>query len=366
MDTPMIHAKDLLKTSNIYRASINDTLSSALKHMSRTHDAIFVFDETNKFAGIINPYYVIYKKTYPPETKLLHCLYHPPVLTADTQLWDIAKLMRESKVYYLPVLAKNEFLGIVTINRLLRALSTTGLPAKMIFPTKQTITTVDHDATLQEAYTRMRDQNVSRLPVVNTHGHLVGIITRFDVQKLFATPKEKPRFLSKIAEKENFFARPLDSYYRKVVVTVKESAHPSQIIEQMLTNNVGSTIVVDGARKPTGIISTYDILTALSQLRPGERTRYDVKLPAGFIHETQLTGLLNHFIEKIEKRYPIRAVHVGIKADKNAAGRVKRYETTLQIEFVSKGPNVIAHAEAHDWKIAVRDVFAKIKKQLFD
>lgn len=365
MEPQTIQAKDLLKTEDIYKASLEDTLASALSQVTRTHDAIFVFDEKDKFMGVINPYYTVFQKNHPPETKLKHCLYHPPALTPETYIWDVAKLMNESKIYYLPVFNKNAFVGIVTLNRVLGAISAlTG--NSLHFTLKKQVKTIDYDATLQEAYTLLRDQRVSRLPVVDEQGRLVGLVTRYDIQKVIAEPKEKSRFLSIVVEKENFLERPMDGHYQKIVVTASLSASPHEIIDKLYSQNVGSVVIVDHNRRPIGIVSTHDILTAVDALRPKAATEFNLQLSPDFIHESHLTGLLNKFVEKIEKVYPIDTIQVVLKTDKNPAGKIKRYEFSVQVEFKNHHPKVIGHAEGYEWKKTVHEVLDKVKTQLFD
>ena len=218
-DNSTILARDLLKTERIFKASPDDSLSSALTTLSRSHDAIFVFEE-NKFLGIINPYFTVFKSNFPPETKLRNCLFNPPHITLETQIWDIAKLMTESKIYYLPVFDKNAFVGIVTINRLLRAIRKLGIDKKLSFEMKKKILTIGADSTLEEAYMRMRDNQVSRLPVVDKHEHLVGMVTRFDLREILATPKERPGLMSALEGKRNHLDKHLDGHYKKFIHTV--------------------------------------------------------------------------------------------------------------------------------------------------
>jgi CBS domain-containing protein len=49
------------------------------------------------------------------------------------------------------------------------------------------------DAPVAEAARRMRDRRVKRLPVVNSTGHLIGIVTRGDVLGIFARADSKIR-----------------------------------------------------------------------------------------------------------------------------------------------------------------------------
>jgi CBS domain-containing protein len=366
MDSKPIQAKDLLKTKGIFKANANDTLASALTHLKRTHDAVFVFDETDKFIGIINPFYSVFKTSFPAETKLSHCIFHPPLISLDTYLWDIAKLMVESKIYFLPVFEKNKFVGIVTLNRMLGAIRELNSKQSLSLNLKKKMTTIDQDASLHEAYTTMRDRQVSRLPVVNKFGRLVGMVTRYDIQKAFTAPQEKPRFLSYVHEKEHFLKRPLSGHYNKIVVSQPLTTSPAQIIEKLVSQNVGSVIIIDGQRKPVGIVSTHDILKAVEGLRPQKASYLDINVSPDFIHESQLTEHINVFMKKIIKSYPVEKIQAVLKTEKNAAGKIKLYEFSMHVHFKNRHQIVFSNSEGHEWQQVVKNVLNKIKSQLFD
>jgi len=365
MDTTTIQAKDLLKTTGIFKATLDMTLSQALPKLTRTHDALFVFNERGKYQGVINPYYTAFQSNYPPETKLAKCLYKAPALASDTIIWDIARLMHESKIYYLPVINHNAFIGIVTINRILHALEQNGLTKRLRLIRKKRIVTVDRDATIQEAYTLMRDEQVSRLPVVDEMQKLIGIISRFDIAILLEKPKQKPRFLSMSAEKESALQKPLSSLFKRTVVTASEDVPNHSILRLMIEQNVGSVIIIDKNRKPVGIVSSHDILKALGTLKPMKLLNIELHAPVEFIHQTQLTELINTFYDKINKSNPLQLITFNVKADKNAAGKVKRFEMTSQTT-TKRGKTTHASDEGFDWKQTARNVLERMKKQLID
>lgn len=94
---------NLLKENNIIKISSQSTLSQALNKLSTSHDAVFVFDENNKFLGIINPYYHLIKNSYPPNIKVEKCVFNPPRIYINYPLTKVAELFIQSKIHYLPV-----------------------------------------------------------------------------------------------------------------------------------------------------------------------------------------------------------------------------------------------------------------------
>src|SRR3989344_5586915 len=110
----MVQLKDIIKTDRIIKISPDETLSQAVSQLRTSHDAAFIFDSENKLMGVINPYYSLIKSSYPGNSKVKHCLYHPPKLYINYPITKVAELFIESKIHYLPVFSdKDQFLGII-------------------------------------------------------------------------------------------------------------------------------------------------------------------------------------------------------------------------------------------------------------
>src|SRR3989338_3601797 len=119
----MIDLATIVKKDNIITASPDVSLTQALARLSTSHDAAFVFDEKNKFLGVINPYYALIRSSHPGNAKAIHCLHHPPKIYIDYPLPKVANLLIESKIHYLPVFGRSEkFLGIISARRILKNL----------------------------------------------------------------------------------------------------------------------------------------------------------------------------------------------------------------------------------------------------
>ncbi|MCR4264271.1 MAG: CBS domain-containing protein [Candidatus Roizmanbacteria bacterium] len=358
-----IKAADILKTENILRINSSATLKEALALLTRSHDAVFVFDDADKFLGIISPYYVIFKSKFPPETKLENCLYVPPKITPDTTIWDIAKLMVESKVYYLPVLENNVFKGIVTLNRILKALLTTqSLRESLEIRTPDRLITIKEQATVSDAYQVMKDKQVSRLPLVNDTGRLVGIITRFDIQQAFAKPKQKLRWLSRIGDKTSKKNQPITKYSKKMTAMLPYQTTGREIVEKMVRENVGSVILINANYEPVDIVSSHDILKAISRIRPKGELNVTIDAPDLFVHHSQLTMLLNQYMKKYNKRYAIRSLGCHVELLKNAAGDIRQY--TFQLTAQNTNKNFLSKDTNFDWKKAARGALEKMEHQL--
>jgi CBS domain-containing protein len=272
--------------------------------------------------------------------------------------------MYESKIYFLPVFKNSNFEGIVTVNRVFRAtLKKNNLARKLELRTKKDLLVIQKDATLTEAYNLMKDKQVARLPVVGRQGKLVGIVTRFDLRAALSEPKEKVSWLSRAGDKKKYLDHPLEGYYKKIVVVARPDSPVNQFIEKMLEKQVGSIVILDSNRKPVGIVSNYDILKAISKLKPKKGAEVDLKIDEKFVHKVRLEQILSRFVSKVGKFSPIRRVGFIVETIKNPAGKIKRYTIHAHL-FLKNGREVVARVTAYDWKKAVRKTLNKIRRQL--
>ncbi len=111
-----------------------------------------------------------------------------PVTLQETALvGDALKLMAENRIGGIPVVnAKGVLVGIVT-NRDLRFEKRMGRPVAEVM-TRERIITAKPDTTMAQAEEILQDHKIEKLPVVNSEGKLVGLITYKDIIKLKQRP----------------------------------------------------------------------------------------------------------------------------------------------------------------------------------
>ena len=98
----------------------------------------------------------------------------------------------------------------------------------------------------------------------------------------------------RIADEQQTFARPLRSLLRGAAVTCDEARPVAEVAALMRAKGVGSVIVLDGAKRPVGIVTSHDLVSALAdgagaQSVAERMTRAPRALPAhAFAYEAAL------------------------------------------------------------------------------
>ncbi|GIK54662.1 MAG: CBS domain-containing protein [Chloroflexi bacterium] len=120
------------------------------------------------------------------------------------------------------------------------------------------IITVTPDTTLPEAHQIMMNEEIRRLPVVDSDGRLVGIVTRGDVRGAQPSPAtslsiwELNYLLSQLKVAKIMTPDP---------ITVNEEATIGDAARVMLENRISGLPVVDNRGKLVGVITESDIFS---------------------------------------------------------------------------------------------------------
>lgn len=134
--------------------------------------------------------------------------------------------------------------------------------------------TVDPEASLDEAAGLMIANRVSGLPVVNTAGVVVGMITAGDLIRRadLSITRRPPRWLSSVISSWRMGRHDVYGHGRRVrevmtseVITVSPETTLAEVVEVMESRQVKRLPVLEDGRL-VGIVSRADLLRALAQL----------------------------------------------------------------------------------------------------
>lgn len=261
----MIDLSSIVKKSNIIKVDPDLTLSNALSRLSTSHDAAFVFGEKNKFMGVINPYYCLIRSSHPGNAKVEHCLHHPPKVYIDYSVPKVASLLIESKIHYLPVFDRKEnFLGIISARRILSSLKDFPVFKKTIKDAlsfrRKPLTVVYEDETVAQALTIFKSTKLSKLVVINRDMKLKGILSYYDLISFLTQPKNHEGKMERVGNKIHLFNQHVKNYMKSYVLSLKNNNLMSDAFNMIITKKIGSVVIVDEERHPTGIVTTRDLL----------------------------------------------------------------------------------------------------------
>jgi len=271
----------LLKTNNIIKVSPSENLSAVLNKLSTSHDAAFVFDN-GRYLGVINPYYSVIRFSYPANTKVAHCLFHPPRVYLNTPINKVAKFFIESKIHYLPVFnEKDEFLGIVSARRFLTLFQNSGVfkisIENYLKIRKKPLYVVGDKDNISRAISIFKEKRISKLVVVDNQMKLKGILSYYDLIDFLAIPKISVQRGDRVGTKINFYHYSVNQFAKTLVLTLQLKDSLERVLNLILEKKIGSVVIVDDQRHPQAIITTKDLLLFFIQQKTEKKVEFIFK-----------------------------------------------------------------------------------------
>ena len=117
------------------------------------------------------------------------------------------------------------------------------------------VTTVRWDVSVLEASALLEEKNIHRLPVVDEENRLIGILSKGDVREALSLYNVTNPY----APDQDEILLAVDEMMSAPVYTVHPGQHLRQVVQLMLTHNIGGVPVVDEDNHPVGIITESDL-----------------------------------------------------------------------------------------------------------
>ncbi len=346
---------EILKTEGIITVSPEDTLSHAIGQLSSSHDAAFVVDDNENLLGVINPYHCLINNSYPGNAKVLHCLMKPPKVYLDTNISEVARLMGESKIHYLPIYdEKKKFVGIISARRILLhllKLPESNRPLRYILRSNRTLKAVMDDEKISKALHFFKESKISKLIVLNKDNKLKGVLTFYDLISHLATPKVREGSGDRKGVKTPFLNYQVKNFMKTMVLTMSDEASIADAIKLILDRKIGSIVIVDKENHPYDIVTTRDIFNTVFKKQSSVNFEVMTK-NLSTVSKLAMPVFNNKFFQLISRRKNIRKATLFVEQKSKGMFKV------LFSLIPKKGKREYIEREGRD----LTDVLSEVKK----
>jgi acetoin utilization protein AcuB len=139
------------------------------------------------------------------------------------------------------------------------------------------IITVTPETDVEESYNLMKKHGIRRLPVVDSQGTLIGIVTDRDIRQVLIPWKSSKK------DKEFYYLAgevPIRDVMTEDVITIRPHTDVADAARIIYQQKIGGLPVVDENKKVVGIITEMDILEMFIEIMGiiGASNRIDVVL----------------------------------------------------------------------------------------
>ncbi|MEM2237266.1 MAG: CBS domain-containing protein [Candidatus Caldarchaeum sp.] len=226
--------------------------------------------ENDRLVGVVTKRSMLKPNLNPSKVPARTLAVKTPRLNPEDVLHKAAMFMVERNLKALPVTDSGKPLGLVTAaDVVLNSQDALGKISVSKVMTREVIT-VDAKDTIGRAISVMRDEGVSRLPVLD-RGRLVGIVTVTDIVEKVVKPRLKTSWGDVVGEKVRTLSNPVKSIMTRDVMTVQPSENIVEAVRRM--KELGfSCLVVTERHRVVGIFTLMDALEpVVAQLQETER-----------------------------------------------------------------------------------------------
>jgi CBS domain-containing protein/ribosome-associated translation inhibitor RaiA len=219
-----------------------------------------------RLVGLVNAAQLMRRGKLSANTLVKHLMIHPPAVSEQASLLELADIMLSHDFRTVPVTARKNLCGIVTRAALLNAFrgidTVARLPVAM-FMTHEPIC-VHENETLSRAKDLMRNSNLRALPVIKK-GKLAGVLL-FTQLSTYIDLARKSTSAGELAGEKVAVAVEVKSVM-SAPVSVSRGKTLRDVLDLMAKHKCEAVIVVDSQERPVGVVTETDVLSAAVKLR---------------------------------------------------------------------------------------------------
>lgn len=349
-----------LELSNAITTGGDMTVSEVLSEMARLDvREMLVAGEKDKLVGMITRQSLIDSGTNPTVAKVKTFMFKPPILRMEHTVDDAARMMKETGVDSLPVLdGRDTLVGVVLVDEVIKTLELGETKVGEMMTTSPTV--IREDAPIATARAVMKNHGISKLPVVDAQGKLIGIVSASDiVKKAMAVPRERERNRDTVEYKVAYMSTPVKSIMSKKLVTCSPEHKVKEAMKKMLQNNVRLLPVVKDGRL-IGLITKKQILGV--QMGPGPEginVYFSGLKDMSKFERMAFRDLVANRLKPLGKLMHHGEIEISMK--KVGASKV---EVKLHASLGSKLPGFVVSAVSYDPELALAEALRMVERKV--
>ncbi len=358
-------------TDRFQKIDIDAPLSEAIGIFEKEDpDLILVFDG-KLYKGVLTQDLIIrsHLKWDPTKAKVRDVYKPAPVVKPTEDLSKAAKLMMEVDLRSIPVgESKAEIIGVISDMELLKRVAEGDFGKKKVeeFMTRDVITLRPED-TVAKAFATMRDNAISRIPIVDETGKLEGLVTLHDLIIRFIKPRFRAQAGEVAGEKIPPFSMPLRDVMIRGVITASPDTRVREAVATMIENDIDGLIIVNEDNKVVGVLTVKDLLLPISRMVEKEARFYlqlggDAEILSDFTRERIIEDV-KRFVDGYEDLLGQEGIiYLYIRRFNEKFRGVHLYQARMRV-VTDKG-TFVATGETWGAIQAVHDAIRAIERQL--
>ena len=217
------------------------------------------------YAGVITERQLL-QSHVEENTKASVMMRNAPRIERTDGIRDVARMLVEGGTKVAPVFEHGELWGTINEDAILEAVleNLDVLTVDQIYT--ENVVTLHESDHVGKAINYLREHGVSRLPVVNDGGSLVGMVTTHDIADFAVRAMERQQKGDRSGDTDRMLDLPVYDLMNTPVETVAMDASVRDTVERMFDHDYAGLVVTpaDDDRTVAGIVTKTDVLRALT------------------------------------------------------------------------------------------------------
>ncbi len=304
----------------------DEPLIKAASLFPETGVDVLVVLSGGKVLGVLTERTLLRPKVNLVQTKCRSFTVPSPRITPDDPVTRAARLMRENNLKAAPVVNEDgEPVGLVSVMDLVVSVPEVFARLRVRDVMTGDPITVNADDSIGKAIALMRDEGISRLPVVQD-GRLVGILTLHDVIVKVLGLRVRATLGEIAGEKVYSLGNRVKELMHSPVVTARSDEPLVEAVKRMAHHDISCLVVVDGERI-VGILSRTDVLEPLAALDAKEEKGISVQVTYKLRNVSErekedLTEAVRGFVRRYRDVLGVGTITLHFKEHKEKHGEV--------------------------------------------
>jgi len=231
-----------------------------------------------------------------------------PRIDREEDVRDVARMLVEGGTKVAPVFEGETLWGIITEDAILESVldNLEVLTVEQIYT--DSVVTLREDDHLGKAINYLRENDISRLPVVNGNGRLAGMVTTHDIADFAVRTMERQQKGDRSGDTDRMLDLPVYDMMNSPVETITGDETVKAAVERMFDSGYAGLVVTPGDDDTSvaGILTKTDVLRALTFT---EERSMDVQITNIDLLESISRSDIQAAITEVADKYQDMQVH---------------------------------------------------------
>ncbi|QCJ46197.1 CBS domain-containing protein [Haloprofundus sp. MHR1] len=299
-------------------------------------------------------------------TKAAALMRSAPRIDRHEDVREASRMLIEGDTQIAPVYEGEKLWGIITSDAILEAVhdNLDALTVEQIY-TEDVVTIREEDRNGQ-AINRLRENGISRLPVLNENGQLTGVLTTHDITEFVVRNEARQGTGDRSGDLERMLDLPVYDLMTSPVFTTNPGESVKDAVSRMFENDIAGLVVTpsDSDSEVLGVLTKTDVLRALTYT---EEEQMDVQITnVDLLDTASRTELVESLTQVVDKYQEMQVHHAHLRFHEH---KEKLRGTPLiqaQIRLRTSHGQVAGSGEGYGAEHAFRVALDKLERNVLE